>query len=51
MEFKQKNTSNPLEEFGRNLNQEILDNKIDPIIGRDEEIRRTIEILSRKTKK
>ncbi|RCT49847.1 AAA family ATPase [Ureaplasma urealyticum] len=50
MEFKQKNTSNPLEEFGRNLNQEILDNKIDPIIGRDEEIRRTIEILSRKTK-
>lgn len=50
MEFKQKNSNNPLEEFGRNLNKEILDNKIDPIIGRDEEIRRTIEILSRKTK-
>ncbi|KEZ24074.1 ATP-dependent Clp protease ATP-binding subunit [Ureaplasma diversum] len=49
MEFKDKGL-NSLADFGRNLNQEILDNKIDPVIGRDDEIRRTIEILSRKTK-
>ncbi len=41
---------NPLEKFGRNLNKEIIENKIDPTIGRDEEIRRVIEIISRKTK-
>ncbi len=39
-----------LNKYGRNLNQEVKDNKIDPIIGRDEEIRRVIEIISRKTK-
>ena len=39
-----------LTKYGRNLNQEVKDNKIDPIIGRDEEIRRVIEIISRKTK-
>ena len=39
-----------LNKYGRNLNQEVKDNKIDPIIGRDEEIRRVIEISSRKTK-
>lgn len=41
---------NPLEEFGINLTKKALENKIDPIIGRDEEIRRVIRILSRKTK-
>ena len=41
---------NALAKYGRNLNQEVKDNKIDPIIGRDEEIRRVIEIISRKTK-
>lgn len=41
---------NPLEAYGRNINQEVQNNKIDPIIGRDDEIRRVIEILSRKTK-
>lgn len=40
----------PLEAYGRNINQEVQNNKIDPIIGRDDEIRRVIEILSRKTK-
>lgn len=39
-----------LAKYGRNLNQEVKENKIDPIIGRDEEIRRVIEIISRKTK-
>jgi ATP-dependent Clp protease ATP-binding subunit ClpB len=41
---------NPLTQFGRNLTDDVLKNKIDPIIGRDEEIRRIIEIISRKTK-
>lgn len=41
---------NALAKYGRNLNQEVKENKIDPIIGRDEEIRRVIEIISRKTK-
>ena len=47
MEF---DTKNPLEKFGRDITQASKDNKIDPIIGRDEEIRNLIRILSRKTK-
>ena len=39
-----------LSKYGRDLLQEVKDHKIDPVIGRDEEIRRVIEILSRKTK-
>lgn len=39
-----------LEKYGRDLTQEVKDGKVDPVIGRDEEIRRVIEILSRKTK-
>lgn len=39
-----------LVKYGRNLVQAAKDNKIDPVIGRDEEIRRVIRILSRKTK-
>ncbi len=39
-----------LEKFGRNLVEEVKKGKIDPGIGRDEEIRRIIKILSRKTK-
>ncbi|WP_462215927.1 ATP-dependent Clp protease ATP-binding subunit [Mycoplasmoides genitalium] len=41
---------NFLQEIGRNINDEVLKNKVDPIIGRDNEIRRLIEILSRKSK-
>lgn len=41
---------NILEKFGRFLDDEARQNKSDPIIGRDEEIRRIIQILSRKTK-
>ncbi|TCG11551.1 ATP-dependent Clp protease ATP-binding subunit [Mycoplasma todarodis] len=40
----------PLKEFGRNLIDEAIKNKLDPVIGRDEEIRRIIRILTRKTK-
>ncbi len=39
-----------LEQFGRNLNKEFASGNKDPIIGREEEIRRIIEIISRKTK-
>jgi len=39
-----------LEKYGRDLVALAKDNKIDPIIGRDEEIRRIIKIISRKTK-
>ena len=39
-----------LEQYGRNLTELARKGKIDPIIGRDEEIRRTIQILSRRTK-
>ncbi len=37
-------------EFGIDLNQKVLDNELDPVIGRDEEINRLIEILLRRTK-
>src|SRR4051794_21954333 len=39
-----------LEKYGRDLVQEAATGKMDPVIGRDEEIRRVIQILSRKTK-
>lgn len=39
-----------LTKYGRDLVQDVRDGKIDPIIGRDDEIRRVIQILSRKTK-
>ncbi len=39
-----------LEKYGRDLTREAEQNKLDPVIGRDEEIRRTIEVLSRRTK-
>lgn len=41
---------NALEKFARNLNEMARNNKLDPVIGRDEEIRRTLHILSRRTK-
>ena len=39
-----------LEKFGRNLTALAKDGKLDPVIGRDEEIRRLIQVLSRRTK-
>ena len=41
---------NILEKFGRNINIAVKSNKIDPVIGRDEEIRKIITVLARKTK-
>ena len=45
-----ENTYNVLEKYGVDLVEMARANKIDPVIGRDEEIRRVIRILSRKTK-
>ncbi|MBP2649555.1 MAG: clpC [Firmicutes bacterium] len=39
-----------LNEFGRDINKLAQDNKVDPVIGRDKEIERVIQILSRRTK-
>ena len=39
-----------LKKFARDLTQAARDGKLDPVIGRDEEIRRTIQVLSRRTK-
>ena len=39
-----------LTKYGRDLIQDVRDGKLDPVIGRDEEIRRVVQILSRKTK-
>jgi ATP-dependent Clp protease ATP-binding subunit ClpB len=39
-----------LEKYGRDLTEEARRGKLDPVIGRDEEIRRTIQVLSRRTK-
>ncbi len=43
-------TFRALEQYGRNLVEQARRGKLDPVIGRDEEIRRVIQILSRKTK-
>lgn len=39
-----------LEQYSRDLTQAAKEGKLDPVIGRDDEIRRTIQILSRRTK-
>ena len=46
----EESTKNPLEKYGRDITSAVKDNKIDPVIGRDEEIRNLIRILSRKSK-
>ncbi|MEV9640521.1 AAA family ATPase [Mammaliicoccus sciuri] len=50
MDGVQEDQRSPLEQFGRNLVDEVKNGKMDPVIGRDEEIRNVIRILSRKTK-
>lgn len=50
MQFQQTDDKKPLEQFGRNLIEEVKNGKMDPVIGRDEEIRNVIRILTRKTK-
>ncbi len=43
-------TYNSLKKYSRNLNDQARQGKLDPVIGRDEEIRRVLQILSRRTK-
>lgn len=51
MQFNQTEDNRPpLEQFGRNLIEQMKKGNMDPVIGRDEEIRNVIRILSRKTK-
>lgn len=45
-----EDTYQALEKFGRDLTEEARNGKLDPVIGRDEEIRRVIHVLSRRTK-
>ena len=49
-EMNYNNDPDVLKKFGRIINEEVEKGKIDPVIGRDEEIRNIIKILSRKTK-
>jgi len=46
----QENLENVLEKYGRNITDAVKDGKVDPVIGRDDEIRSITRILSRKTK-
>ena len=47
---QQEENIKPLEKFGRDLTELANMGKLDPVIGRDEEIRRVIQVLSRRTK-
>ncbi len=46
----QEDTYQSLKKFGRDLNELVKAGKLDPVIGRDEEIRRVLQVLSRRTK-
>ena len=46
----QEETYNALNKYAKNLNQLVHNGKLDPVIGRDDEIRRVLQILSRRTK-
>ena len=54
MQFEQvpsyENDPEVLSKFGRDINDAVTSGKIDPVIGRDEEIRKVIQVLARKTK-
>jgi ATP-dependent Clp protease ATP-binding subunit ClpB len=45
-----ENTYDALKKYARDLTEDAREGKLDPVIGRDEEIRRTIQVLSRRTK-
>ncbi|WP_320667804.1 ATP-dependent chaperone ClpB [Prochlorococcus sp. MIT 1307] len=45
-----ESTFDSLKKYGRDLTSEAREGKLDPVIGRDDEIRRTVQILSRRTK-
>ena len=46
----QESTKKPLEQFGQDFTQLAREGKLDPVIGRDEEIRRCMQVLSRRSK-
>ncbi len=46
----QEDTYNSLSKYAINLNEQVRNGKLDPVIGRDEEIRRVLQILTRRTK-
>ncbi len=48
--FNNNEEENVLEKYGRNITQKARDGKMDPVIGRDDEIRNITRVLSRKTK-
>ena len=48
--MQMEDMTNVLEKFGRDITKSVKDGKVDPVIGRDEEIREITRILSRKTK-
>ncbi len=50
MNPQQEQLKKPLEQFGQDITALAKEGKLDPVIGRDEEIRRTMQILSRRTK-
>ena len=50
MNEQQQNQNDTLARFAINLNKSAREGKLDPVIGRDEEIRRVLQILSRRTK-
>lgn len=43
-------SNHPLEQFGQDFTELAKEGKLDPVIGRDEEIRRTMQVLSRRNK-
>ena len=48
--YEEQEKINPLEKYGRDITAYAKEGKLDPVIGRDEEIRNITRILSRKTK-
>ena len=50
MNMNYEEEGNVLEKYGRNINEDVKNRKIDPVIGRDDEVRSITRILSRKTK-
>ncbi len=46
----ESNSQNPLESFATNLNEQAKQGRIDPLVGRDKEVKRVIQILSRRRK-
>ena len=48
--YQEQKEENVLSKYGRNITEDVKKGKIDPVIGRDEEIRSITRILSRKTK-